>query len=88
MESEAVASLIMSNVTTETTAFNAQVAAETVEMSLAISMSSARWNKSGKVLRQDVGVSACVLASDFSKQQDVSKLHLSQGSSYQVHEQL
>ena len=50
MGSEAVASLIMSNVTTETTAFNAQAAAETVEMSLAISMSSARWCKSGKVV--------------------------------------
>ena len=81
MGSEAVASLIMSNVTTETTAFNAQAAVETVEMSLAISTSSARWYKSGKALRQDVGVSACVLASDVSKQQDVSKLHMIQVSS-------
>ena len=86
--SEAVASLIMSNVTSVTTAFNAQAAAESVEMSLAISMSSARWCKSGKALRQDVGVSVYVLASDVSKQQNVSKLHLVQGSSYQVYEQL
>ena len=49
MGSEAVASLIMSNVTTETAAFNAQVAAETVKMALAMSMSSARWYKSGNV---------------------------------------
>ena len=56
----------MSHVTTETTAFNAQVAAETVEMSSAISMSSARWYKPGKASRQDIGVSACVSASNAS----------------------